>query len=112
MSVSRHYLVDGLAIAEQHVVVGREGILRQRELIRDLDEGGYGKSETAQLAREWLRLLERAYAMHLTDRQRLIAEIFKSKRYRPSASTGGSGCADKAPAQIVPPGQVGGGSAE
>jgi hypothetical protein len=57
-------LAQHLAEAEEHVVSGRRAIIRQRELILDLERDGHEAAE----ARRLLATFEEVLKLHMADR--------------------------------------------
>jgi hypothetical protein len=68
--VYKAMVVESLAQAEEHVVMGQKHITRQRELVAKLERNGQDSSEAQRLLREF----EEIYAMHLANRERLRHE--------------------------------------
>lgn len=64
-------LQEQFAISEVHVALGDECVLRQREIIRELESGDHDASH----AREMLAQYEIMQAMRLRDRERLRSEL-------------------------------------
>jgi len=64
-------LVNHLAQAERHIREGERLILRQRQLVDELERHGHGQSQTANLARDILQSIEMAQSAHIVDRSRL-----------------------------------------
>jgi hypothetical protein len=69
--VNRELLEENLRLAETHVALGEQHLLRQRELIVELEKGGHDTS----LAQSLLQTFEQSQTMHLADRERLRREL-------------------------------------
>ncbi len=59
-----------LVQAEEHVLLGEKHILRQREILAELDRGGHDTTQAAAL----LVTLEESQILHVADRDRLKEE--------------------------------------
>jgi hypothetical protein len=68
--MNRIMLTHYLAQAEEHVASGRRAIIRQRELILDLERDGQNTGE----ARRLLVKFEESLKLHVADRERLLEE--------------------------------------
>jgi hypothetical protein len=69
--MDRGVLLQHLAQAERHVAEGEQLLLRQEELIAELDRDGHDTEE----ARVILDTLRETQALHLQDRDRIIREL-------------------------------------
>ena len=75
MGMKRSMLLDHLAQVERHVREGESHLLRQREIVDELERHGRGNSQTAKMARDILETFEMAQAAHLDDRARLLIAL-------------------------------------
>jgi hypothetical protein len=73
--MNRIILLDRLGQAERHIRDGERHILRQREIIDELERHGRGQTRTASMARDILQSFETAQLAHLADRKRLIERL-------------------------------------
>jgi hypothetical protein len=62
-----------LAEAEYHVLLGERHIIRQREIVAELERDGH--EQAAVSARDLLETFEQAQKAHVADRDRLRAEL-------------------------------------
>jgi hypothetical protein len=69
--MNRGTLVNHLGQAERHIREGERLILRQRQIIDELEGHGHGQSQTANMARDVLQSYEMAQSAHILDRARL-----------------------------------------
>jgi len=60
-----------LGQAERHIREGERLILRQRQLVDELERHGHGQSQTANLARDILQSFEMTQSARIVDRGRL-----------------------------------------
>jgi len=67
-------MIEHLAQAERHVAQGELHLIRQREIIDELERGGH---DTAS-ARDLLLKLEETQALHIADRDRIRAELVRA----------------------------------
>ena len=65
-----------LALAEQHVAEGRHHISHQRQIVAELEQGGYDTS----IARALLRQFEATQKLHIEDRDRLQADLSRAEQ--------------------------------
>jgi hypothetical protein len=91
-------LAQHLAQAEDDVASGRRAIIRQRELILDLDRDGHETGE----ARRLLATFEEMQKLHVADRDRLLKELAESLASRLIAGAGQIGASKHAIADDVP----------
>ena len=77
--MKRSMLLDHLAQVERHVSEGERHLLRQREIVAELERHGRGHSRTASMARVILKTFEQAQSAHLNDRARLMLELATAK---------------------------------
>jgi hypothetical protein len=73
--MGRAIIAEHLAQAEEHVVSGDRAIIRQRELILDLEREGHEPGE----ARRLLVTFEEVQKLHVADRERLLTELADAK---------------------------------
>jgi len=73
--MSRATLLAHLAQVERHVRQGERHLLRQREIVDELERHGHGHSQTAKMAREILDTFEMAQSAHLTHQARLLLAL-------------------------------------
>jgi len=71
----RSHLRAELAKAERHVREGERHLLRQREIVDELERHGRGNSPTTKMARDILETFEMAQSAHLNDRMRFILAL-------------------------------------
>ncbi len=71
MVVDRAFILEHLAKAEEHVVLGQEHVAHQRQLAEQLEHDGHD----ATAARAPLSQFEGLLAMHIKDRDRLVREL-------------------------------------
>ena len=65
--MKRSILLHHLAQVERHIRDGERHLLRQREIVDELERHGRGQSETAKMARVTLESFEMAQSSHLND---------------------------------------------
>jgi hypothetical protein len=65
--MKRSMLLNHLAQVERHIRDGQRHLLRQREIVDELERHGRGQSETAKMARVTLESFEMAQSSHLND---------------------------------------------
>jgi hypothetical protein len=65
--MKRSMLLNHLAQVERHIRDGERHLLRQREIVDELERHGRGQSETAKMARVTLESFEMAQSSHLND---------------------------------------------
>ena len=63
--MKRSMLLNHLAQVERHIRDGQRHLLRQREIVDELERHGRGQSETAKMARDVLESFEMAQSSHL-----------------------------------------------
>jgi hypothetical protein len=68
-------LLDNLAHVERHIRDGERHIVRQREIIDELERHGRGSSRTTKLARDVLASFEMAQSVHLNDWAHLLQAL-------------------------------------
>jgi hypothetical protein len=68
-------LLDHLAQVERHIRDGERHLLRQREILDELERHGRGNSQTAKIARDILATFEMAQSAHLDDRAHLLQAL-------------------------------------
>jgi hypothetical protein len=73
--VERSLLLGNLAHVERHIRDGERHLLRQHEIVDELERHGRGNSETAKMARDILETFEMAQSTHLNDRVRLVLAL-------------------------------------
>jgi hypothetical protein len=71
----RTMLEQHLAVAERHIVDGREHVLHQHQIIARLESRGLGNSQTADTARQLLHSFQDSLAQHMADRDRLLSGL-------------------------------------
>ena len=54
--MKRSMVLEQLAHAERHIVQGEPHLLRQREIVAELERHGHGRSQTAKMARDILHV--------------------------------------------------------
>jgi hypothetical protein len=74
--MKRAMLLDQLAHVDRHIRDGERHLLRQREIVAEL-ERHHGNSRTAQMARDILDTFEAAQSQHLNDRTHLLLALRK-----------------------------------
>lgn len=77
--MKRSMLLDHLARAERHIREGERHLLRQREIVAELERHGHGRSRTASTARDILHTFEQAQSAHLNHRVRLKLDLATAK---------------------------------
>ena len=77
--MKRAMLLDHLAYVERHISDGERHLLRQREIVDELERHGRGNSQTAKMAREILAIFEMSQTQHLNDRTHLLLELRQIK---------------------------------
>ena len=75
LSMDRPLLLDRLAMTERHIRQGERHLLRQHQIVAELELHGRGQSQTANMARDILQTFEMAPAAHIADRARLMAML-------------------------------------
>ena len=70
--MNRTVLINQLGQAERHIRDGERHILRQRQIIDELERRGHGQSQTANTARDILQSFEMAQLAHVVDRAQLV----------------------------------------
>ena len=73
--IPRHVLLEHLEQARRHVAEGERHILRQRELVAEMERDGHGTAE----ARRLLEQFEEMQTLHVADRDRIENELARSK---------------------------------
>ena len=73
--MKRSQLLDHLAHVERHIRDGERHLLRQREIVDELERHGRGNSETAKMARFTLETFEMSQSTHLNDRAHLLLAL-------------------------------------
>jgi hypothetical protein len=73
----RSLLLNQLAHVERHIRDGERHLLRQREIVEELERHGRGNSQTAKMARDILASFEMAQSAHLNDRVHLLQALGK-----------------------------------
>jgi hypothetical protein len=76
--MKRSMLLDHLAQVERHISEGEWHLLRQREIVDELERHGRGNSPTAKMARDILVSFEMAQSAHLNDRVRLLQALVET----------------------------------
>jgi len=69
--MDRAVIVDHLSKAERHVAQGERHIVRQREIVFEIDARGGDSASARSLLRQFLR----TQAMHVAGRDRVRAEL-------------------------------------
>ncbi len=69
--MDRHMLLEHLAKANEHVLLGERHVRRQRELVAELERDGHDTTG----ARKLLEQFEKLQAMHEADRDRIEREL-------------------------------------
>ena len=77
--MKRAMLLDHLAYVERHISDGERHLLRQREIVDELERHGRGNSQTAKMAREILATFEMSQTQHLNDRAHLLLKLRQIK---------------------------------
>ena len=77
--MKRAMLLDHPAYVERHISDGERHLLRQREIVDELERHGRGNSQTAKMAREILAIFEMSQTQHLNDRTHLLLELRQIK---------------------------------
>jgi hypothetical protein len=75
--MDRIMLIHHLAQAEEHVASSRRAIIRQRELVLDLERDGQDTGE----ARRLLATFEDLERLHVADRERVLKEPFRKRPF-------------------------------
>src|SRR5215467_13540897 len=75
MTFSATNLAAGSPIFKRHVRQGERHLLRQREIVDELERHGHGHSQTAKMAREILDTFEMAQSAHLSHQARLLLAL-------------------------------------
>jgi len=70
-ALDRATILARLARAEGHVIDGERQIVRQREIVAELEDAGAGRSAAAKIAREFLYSAELAQRGHIVHRDQL-----------------------------------------
>jgi hypothetical protein len=65
-------LLDHLGQVERHIREGERHLMRQREIVTELERHGRGHSQTAKMARDLLDTFEVAQSAHLDDRAHFL----------------------------------------
>ena len=73
--MKRSMLLDHLVHVERHILDGERHLLRQREIVDELERHGRGHSETAKMARDILVTFEMTQSAHLNDRAHLLQAL-------------------------------------
>jgi len=74
-AMKRSMLLDHLAQVERHIRDGERHLLRQREIVDELERHGRGNSQMTKMARDILDSFEMAQSAHLNDRARLLLAL-------------------------------------
>jgi arginine repressor len=69
--MDREIIQRHLAQAEDHIILGERHIVRQRELVAELEQKGHDTTEAKRLLAEF----EELQVMHLADCDRLRREL-------------------------------------
>ena len=69
--MERAMILDHLALAERHVREGEQHVSKQRALVGELKRDGHDTATAIRLLKEF----EEVQAMHVADRDRLLAEL-------------------------------------
>jgi hypothetical protein len=64
-------MLQHLALAERHLAEGEERLVRQQELIAELDRDGHDTKD----ARMILATMRETQALHRQDRERILSEL-------------------------------------
>jgi hypothetical protein len=73
--MKRSQLLDHLAHVERHIRDGERHLLRQREIVAELERHGRGHSQTTKLAKDVLAAFEMSQSVHLNDRAHLLQAL-------------------------------------
>ena len=73
--MKRRILLDQLTHVERHIRDGERHLLRQREIVAELERHGRGQSRTARMARDILASFEMGQSQHLNDRAHLLLAL-------------------------------------
>jgi hypothetical protein len=73
--MNRATLFAHLALVERHVCDGERHLLRQREIVDELERHGRGESQTTKIAKDILLSIEMAQSAHLNHRARLLLAL-------------------------------------
>jgi hypothetical protein len=73
--MSRANLEAHLAQVERHIRDGERHLLRQREIVDDLERHGRARSLTFKMAKDILETFEQAQLAHLNDRAHLLLAL-------------------------------------
>jgi hypothetical protein len=65
-----------LAVAERHVAENQRHITHQRQIVAELEQGGYDTS----IARALLTQFEATQKLHIEDRDRLQADLSRAEQ--------------------------------
>jgi hypothetical protein len=68
-------LEEHLLLAEEHIATGKRNIAKQRSIIHELERDGH---DTA-MAKMLLAQFEELEALHMADRNRIMAELAEKK---------------------------------
>ena len=74
--MDRALIMENLAKAEEHVVLGQEHVWNQRKLVSRLERDGHDTTT----ARALLGLFENLLALHIEDRDRLARDLAATER--------------------------------
>jgi hypothetical protein len=74
--MKRSMLLDHLAYVERDICDGERHLLRQREIVDELERHGRGHSRTADMARDLLASFETAQLLPLKDRAHLLEALW------------------------------------
>ena len=74
--MDREMLKQRLIVAEEHILLGERHIVRQRELVAELERDGHDTAEAIRL----LTSFEELQVLHIADRDRLRRELDASQR--------------------------------
>jgi hypothetical protein len=69
--MNRAMLLQHLAVADRHVAQGEAHLARQEALISELDRDGHNTTDAWAL----LKTMRNTQALHLQDRDRILAEL-------------------------------------
>jgi hypothetical protein len=73
--MNRAMLLQHLALAERHVALGEAHLARQEALIARLDRDGHDTTDACAI----LTTMRHTQALHLEDRNRILAELAAPK---------------------------------
>jgi len=73
--MQRAILSERLAQVERHIRDGERHLLRQREIVAELERHGRGHTRTAIMAMDILGTFVEAQSAHLNDRMRLLLAL-------------------------------------